>query len=178
MAGPPWLRAASSLRQVDIPTGTFSTFAAFPNIPNPAFPGVGGPFEEAVPTGIVSFNDQLLVTLFRGFPFAPGTSTVEQIDPLTGSDTAFITGLRTAIGVLPITEGEDADYLVLQHTSGAVLLPPFSGPGLLLRFETPASPPTVVTNCLTRPTSMTLDKKTGTLYVSELAGAIRSIPIS
>ena len=167
----------NSLRQVDIPTGTFSTLAAFPNIPNPAFPGVGGPFEEAVPTGIVSFNDQLLVTLFRGFPFAPGTSTVEQIDPLTGSDTAFITGLRTAIGVLPITEDGDTDYLVLQHTSGAVLLPPFSGPGLLLRFETPAGPPTVVTNCLTRPTSMTLDKKTGTLYVSELAGAVRSIPI-
>ena len=38
-------------------------------------------------------------------------------------------------------------------------------------------PPTVVANCLTRPTSMTLDKKTGTLYVSELAGAVRSILI-
>ena len=117
------------------------------------------------------------MTLLTGFPFLPGLSTVQQIDPL-GSSTAFISGLRTAIGVLPIAADNDTDYLVLQHNSGPVILPPWSGPGLLLRFDTPAGPPAVVASCLTRPTSMTLDKKAGTLYVSELGGRIVAIPFT
>ena len=108
------------------------------------------------------------------FPFLPGVSTVEQVDPVTGSDAPFITGLRTAIGVLPL----ETDFLVLQHNSGPVLLPPWSGPGLVLRFDTPAGPPTVVANRLTRPTTMTLDREADALYVSELGGRIVSIPIA
>lgn len=164
--------------QINLLTSSFSMLAIFPDIPNPVFPAFGGPFLQPVPTGIASSNNQLLVTLFRGFPFPPGTSTVEQINPLTGGDTPFIIGLRTAIGVLPMSEDADANYLVLQHTSGAIILPPFSGPGLLLRFVTPGGPPTVLASCLTRPTSMTLNKKTNTLYVSELAGRIVAIPVA
>jgi hypothetical protein len=37
----------------------------------------------------------------------------------------------------------------------------------------PAEPPF----CLTQPTSMTLDEKTGTLYVTELNGRLVAIPI-
>lgn len=162
--------------QVDLLTGSFSTLVAFPNIPNPLFPTLGGPFLQPVPTGIASSGDHLLVTLFRGFPFPPGTSTVEQVDPLTGSHTAFITGLKTAIDVLPITEEDgDIDHLVLQHAS---IGPFFGGPGLVLRFATPAGPPIVIANCLTRPTSMKFDKKTGTLYVTELGGRIVAIPVT
>jgi hypothetical protein len=95
---------------------------------------------------------------------------VEQINPQTGNDIVFIPGLRTAIGVLPVSNRGHTEYLVLQHTSGNVILPPFSGPGLLLRFATPDGQPTVLANCLTRPTSMTLNRKTNTLYVSELSG--------
>jgi len=161
--------------KIDLLTGSVSTLVTFPNIPNPLFGIVpaGGPTLDAVPTGIAFSDDHLLVTLFRGVPFPPGTSTVEQIDPLTGSDSPFITGLKTAIDVLPIVEDEDTDYLVLQHASVG---PFFASPGLVLRFETPAGPPTLVANCLTRPTSMTLDKKNGTLYVSELGGRILAIP--
>ncbi len=162
--------------QVDIATGTFSTLATFPRIANPLFnptpPSIGGPFVEAVPTGIAYSNGQLLVTLFRGFPFPPNISVVEQIDPLTGDHSPFITGLRTAIDVIPIKEGGETHYLVLQHTSGATIFPLFAGPGLVLRFDSPAGPPAVVTNCLTRPTSMTFDEKTGLLYVTELGGRI------
>jgi hypothetical protein len=103
---------------------------------------------------------------------------VEQINPQTGNDIVFIPGLRTAIGVLPVSNRGHTEYLVLQHTSGNVILPPFSGPGLLLRFATPDGQPTVLANCLTRPTSMTLNKKTNTLYVSELAGRIVAIPVA
>ena len=167
--------------QVDINSGAFSALATFPPIRNPLFGTIGGPFIQAVPTGIAYSDGQLLVTLFTGFPFPPGASVVEQIDPLTGDHAPFITGLKTAIDVLPITEGGDTDYLVLQHSSGPG--PFFSGPGLLLRFETPSAPPSVIANCLSRPTSMTLDEKTGTLYVTELTtmpsnGRIVAIPVA
>ena len=157
--------------QVDIPTGGFWVLTSFPNIANPLFnptpppPSLGGPFVEAVPTGIREFNGQLLVTLFRGFPFPPGTSVVEQIDPATGNHVPFITGLKAAIDVLPLTDdGETTDHLVLQHASGPVL----SGPGLLMRLQASGGPPIVITNCLNRPTSMTRDEKSGALFITEI----------
>ena len=169
--------------KVDVESGAFSILADFPLVPNPLAPGVGGPFSEAVPTGIAYSGGTLLVTLFRGVPFAPGTSVVvpvdprtgSYIDPLTGGHIPFITGLKTAIGVLPIRQQGDTDYLVLQHASAG---PFFGSPGLLLRFEATGEPPTVIADCLTRPTSMTLDEDTGTLYVTELAGRIVAIPVS
>jgi len=161
--------------QLDIATRTFSTLATFPNVGNPL--PIGAPTVEAVPTGIAYSDGRLLVTLFRGFPFPPGISVVEQIDPLTGAHAPFITGLKTALDVIPKREGSETHYLVLQHTSGVgpPFLPPFTRPGLVLHFDTPAGPPTVVTNCLTRPTSMALDEKTGLLYVTQFGGRIVQI---
>ncbi len=169
--------------KVDVNSGAFSILTDFPLVPNPLAPAVGGPFSEAVPTGIAYSGGQLLVTLFRGVPFAPGTSVVEpadpltgsHIDPLTGEHMAYITGLKTAIDVLPLRSRHDTDYLVLQHASAG---PFFGSPGLLLHFEATGAPPTVIADCLTRPTSMTLDEETGTLYVTELGGRIVAIPVS
>lgn len=152
--------------QVDVPTGSFSPLATFPTIPNPLFPAVGGPVVEAVPTGIEYANGELLVTLFRGVPFAPGTSAVVQIDPSTGAQSPFLSGLKTAIGVLAIKDGKEESYLVLQNSSGPA--PFFAGPGLLLQFDSPGSTPTVLADCLARPTAMLRDSKTGTLYIAEL----------
>ena len=163
--------------QVDINSGAFSVLAEFPPIPNPLSP-LGPPFIDAVPTGIDYADGQLLVTLFRGFPFPAGTSVVEQVDPVTGEHAPLITGLRTAIDVLALREGGDTDYLVLQHSApGGPPLPPFANPGRLLRFEEPGAAPTVIANCLTRPTSMVLDAKTGTLYVTEYGGRVVAIPV-
>ena len=166
--------------QVDIPTGGFQVLTSFPNIANPLFsatpppPSLGGPFVEAVPTGIRELNGQLLVTLFRGFPFPPGTSVVEQIDPATGNHVPIITGLKTATDVLPHTDdGETTDYFVLQHASGPVL----SGPGLLMRLQASGGPPILITNCLNRPTSMTRDERSGALFITEiLNGRVVVIP--
>ncbi len=152
--------------QVDIPTGSFSTLATFATIPNPLFPAVGGAVVEAVPTGIEYADGDLLVTLFRGVPFAPGTSTVVQIDPSTGVQSSFLSGLKTAIGVLGIKNGSEETYLVLQNSSGPA--PFFAGPGLVLQFDSPGGAPTVLANCLARPTAMLRDAKTGTLYITEL----------
>ena len=163
----------NTLRQVDIASGSFSTLASFAPIPN--FTPIGGPFIEAVPTGIRYAEGRLLVNLFRGVPFPPGVSQVVAVDPLTGGQTPFITGRKTAIDVLAIGDDEDIDYLVLQHASAGFF---FASPGQVLRFETPTDPPTVVNSCLTRPTSMTLDKKTNTLYVTEISGRVVAVPLA
>ena len=157
--------------QVDLPTRAFSPLVVFPDIPNPLFPTLGGPFVQAVPTGIAAFDNQLFVTLLRGAPFPTGVSTVERIDLTTGSDTPFITGLTTAIDILPIKRNGTPSYLVLQFSSAG---PFFQGPGLVLHFDKPVGPP--IANCLTAPTSMTLNKNTHTLYVSEDGGRIVAIP--
>lgn len=164
----------NSVWQVDLASGAFSTLVTFPNVPNTLFPGFGPPTSEAVPTGIAYSDGRLLVTLFTGFPFPPGASRVEQVDPSTGAITTLIGGRKTAIDVLPIREGSDTDHLVLQLASP--FGPFFPPPGLLLRFETPAAPPTTVASCLTRPTSMVLDEKTGTLYITELGPGPPPIP--
>ncbi len=160
---------------VNLLTESFSPLVAFPDIPNPLYPALGGPFLQAVPTGIAAFDDQLLVTLFRGAPFPTGVSTAEQIDPTTGGDTPLITGRTDAIGILPMKTRSATSYLVLQYASAG---PFFQGPGLVLRFDDPASPPMVIANCLTHPTSMTLNERTGKLYVTEEAGRVVAIPLA
>jgi hypothetical protein len=161
---------------VDIPTGHYSPLASFPAIPNPVAP-FGAPFLDAVPTGITYSGQRLLVALFRGFPFPPGTSTVDVIDPRTGSHAPFIAGLKTAIGVLPVKQGGDTRYLVLQHASGAPGPPAAGGPGVLTRVV-PGEAPETLANCLARPTSMTLDETTGALYVTELmTGRVLAIDV-
>jgi hypothetical protein len=163
---------------VDIPTGTHTSLVEFPPVANPLFgvPGLpGGPTVEAVPTGIAYVEQQLLVTLFRGLPFPPNTSTVMQVDPSTGAQASFISGLKTAIGVIQTKDLADTDHLVLQHSSGAG--PFFSGPGVVLRFESPGSAPSVLANCLIRPSSMVFDEKTGTLYVTEIGGRVVALSI-
>ena len=159
----------NTVRKVNIQSGAFSTLVTFPNLTNPLFPGLGGPTSEPVPTGIAYSNGKLLVTLFSGFPFPPGASRVRQVDPSTGADADFITGRKTAIDVIPLEFGNDTDYLVLQHASP--FGPFFPPPGLVLRFETPTSAPTTVAACLIRPTSMVLDEKADTLYITELGPA-------
>jgi hypothetical protein len=165
--------------KTDIHTGAFAPLATFPAIPNPTT--VGGPTIEAVPTGIREFEGRLFVTLFRGFPFAPGTSVIEQIDPRSGAHAPVLTGLRTAVDLLLVdndqderrhddTRGSSSDdeerpsLMVLQHTSGP-LLPPFSGPGSLTRFD--AGNATVLANCLGLPTAMVRDERSGSIYITE-----------
>ena len=164
----------NAVRKIDIPTGTFSTLVTFPPVPNPLFPMVGPPNSEAVPTGIRYEDGRLLVTRFSGVPFAPGLSTVEQVNPITGATSTLIGGRKTAIDVIQLDANGGTDYLVLQHASPTG--PFFPPPGLLLLFDTPASAPTTVSNCFIRPTSMVLDEKAGTIYVTELGASMQPFP--
>lgn len=146
-------------------SGTFEPLATFAPIANPLFPTVGPPTMDAVPTGISEFDGQLLVTLFRGVPFAPGTSVVEQIDPDTGAHAPVVTGLKTAVDVLPTSEdGEKPSLFLLQHSSGPG--PFFGGPGTLTHID--ASGRTTLASCLARPSSMVRDDRSGAFYVTEV----------
>jgi hypothetical protein len=121
-----------------------------------------------VPTGIAYSSGALLVALFSGGPFLPGLSRIKAVDPVSGDQVDFMTGLRTAIDVRPIRHGSDVDYLVLENNFAPA--PPFPPTGAAIKFfETPDGPGTPVGDCaLDRPTSISLDKKSGVLYVTEL----------
>lgn len=151
--------------------GAPSEFVSFPNVPNPMFPNVGGPFIQAVPTGIVASRGQLLVSLFRGAPFATGVSSVEQLDPRSGRHATLIQGLTTAIDTLPLP---GRSQMVLEMSASG---PFFSGPGTVLRFDGPGAPAVTVASCLVRPTSMTLDPSSQSLLVTEQTGNLVRVPL-
>ena len=158
--------------KVDALDGAQTEFVNFPSVPNPMFPGVGGPFIQAVPTGIAVSRGKLLLSRFTGAPFATGVSSVEQIDPVTGADTRLISTLTTAIGTIPLHEAHQP-LLVLEMAAHG---PFFSGPGTVLKFNDPAGTPTTVASCLVGPTSMTYDRSTHTLYVTEEEGGLVGVP--
>lgn len=88
---------------------------------------------------------------------------------------AKIPGRKTAIDVLAMAEHGQTSYLVLQHASAG---PFFGSPGQVLKFDSPTGAPGVLAACLPRPTSMTLDRKRGILYVSEFGGRIVKITVA
>lgn len=164
--------------KVDVATGAFAELASFERIQN--LPGAAGPPSvEPVPTGISFARGQLLVALFSGAPFLPGVSRIKAVDPVTGDQRDFIAGLRTAIDILPVQKGRDIDYLVLENNFAPVPGFPPTGAAIKL-FETPDSTPTVLSgSCLLdRPTSMSLDEKSSTIYVTELLrGTVVRVPV-
>ena len=153
----------NAIWRVDPATGEFDVVTTFPQIVNPMFP-FGPPTIDAVPTGIRVHGGQLLVTLLTGFPFAENASTIEQVDPETGAHRLVLGQLTTGIDVLAAGHRR-TEYLVLQHSSGAV----FSGPGQLIHIDADGVR-TTIADCLDRPASMLQDKKTGAVYVTEITG--------
>lgn len=155
-------------------TGAASEFASYPDIPNPLFGRVGGPVIQAVPTGINTVGRQLLVSLFRGAPFATGVSTVETLDPFTGVHSPLITGLTTGIDTA-VERYRGRDNLLVLEMAGSG--PFFAGPGTLLRFPNFGGTPETVADCLVSPTSMSLDRWTGTMYVTQQDGNVVRVPL-
>jgi hypothetical protein len=154
--------------QVNVTSGATSVLTVFPPIANPL--PFGPPFVEAVPTNIRESGNQLLVTLLRGFPFPANTAEVRMVNPLSGANSPFITGLTSAVDVLPYNGG----FLTLEISTNLLA----NQPGRLQYWSSPAGTPTVISNCLIGPSSMVYDKKTATLYVTEIfTGRIIQIPL-
>ena len=163
----------NALLKVDIESGATSILTNFPSIPNPLFPGLGGPFIESVPTSIREFDNRFLVTLLRGFPFLPGNAAVMKVRPFTGGQQQFIGGLTSAIDVLPVRTWGRTHFLTLEISTNLLV----GDPGRLQRFSSPAGPGTVISKCLIGPSAMVRDSRKGVLYVTEIfTGRIIKIP--
>jgi len=153
--------SSNNLRVVDLPSGTFHTLTAFAPLVNTR--GFGPPVSEAVPNSIRRFGDSLLVTLLAGFPFSPGGAQVVLVDPATGNQTPFVTGLTSAIDVMPIKSKANTALLTLEFSTD--MLVPL--PGRLSLYSSPSAVPSVVSSCLNTPTSMAQDKD-GQVYIVEI----------
>jgi hypothetical protein len=168
----------NKLYKVDLRSGAYADLAIFDRIPN--LPGAAGPPSvEAVPTGLAYADGAVLVSLLSGGPFLPGVSRVKAVDPVTGAQADFLTGLRTSIDILPVREGRNTDYLALENNFAPA--PPFPPTGAAIkRFEVPGATSVAVNGCqLDRPTSMSLDPKSGTMYVTELLrGTVVKVPLN
>ncbi len=169
--------------KVNLDTGSYAELAVFGRIANTnTIPPIGPPSVEAVPTGLAYSDGQVLVSLLSGGPFIPGLSRVKTVDPVTGTQADFLTGLRTSIQSLPIGAGDDDDdteYLTLQNNFAPA--PPWPPSGASVRrFEEAGSSSVEVNRCmLYRPTSMSIDPKTGVLYATELLkGTVVKVPLN
>lgn len=155
----------NSVVKVNINTGRTQTLTTFAPLPNPRFPQMGGPVTDAVPTSIRLFGDQLLVTLFGGFPFAPGASQIRSVDPTTGISQPFITNLTSAMDVLPVRDANGtARFFVLELSTDLTA----NAPGRLRRFDSPTATPAIVAPVLIGPSSMAVDPNSADIFVSEI----------
>ncbi len=131
-----------------------------------------------MPTGLAYSDGTVLVSLLSGGPFLPGLSRIKAVDPVTGAQADFLTGLRTSIDILPVRDGGDTDYLALENNFAPA--PPFPPTGASIkRFEVPGGTGVAVHGCtMYRPTSMSLDTRSGTMYVTELLqGTVVKVPL-
>lgn len=157
-----WIADAGSnrIRSAPVASGKLVSTTVFGELPNPLFPGAGRPTVEVVSNRVRhGAGGDLLVTLFTGNPFVPGRSEVHSYNSADGTSQALITGLSCAMDV----QVDGSTYYVLEHSSNLL----GGEHGRILRFTSPAGPPTVLADDLEGPTSMLLDPATGSIFVTE-----------
>jgi hypothetical protein len=161
----------NSIHAIDLATRAVSTLTTFAPLPNTR--GMGPPVVEAVPDSIRAFGDKLLVSFLTGFPFPLGGAQVRLVDPATGANTPFITGLNSAIDAVALPGG---GFLTLEHTSD-MLAGAAAGPsGRLQWFATPDAKPVVIAEALRNPTHVQFDERTAEIYITEIfAGRILKV---
>ena len=150
------------LYRVSVTTGTHETFATFAARPNPT--QMGPPFIEAVPDSIRLVGNNLLISFLTGFPFVTGFAEVRSVNLDTRAQTVFISGLTTALDVLPFNgTGDNDSYLVLEFSTSFLT----GQPGRLKLFTSRTESPRILVNNLITPTSLVRDAQTGSIFVTE-----------
>ena len=150
------------LYRVSVTTGVHETFVTFAPRPNPT--PMGPPMIEAVPDSIRLVDNNLLVSFLTGFPFVTDFAEVRSINIATRAQTVFISGLTTALDVLPFngTSAEDS-YLVLEYSTSFLT----GQPGRLKLFTSRTESPRILVNNLITPTAVARDAQTGSIFVTE-----------
>ena len=151
--------------EVDSDTGARRTLVVFGPKPNPLFPTLGPPFIDVVPDGVRLIGKSLLVPLLSGFPFAPATTEIRKIRLVNGANEPFISGLSSAIDVLPVEDefGQNR-FFVLEFSTNMLA----GAPGRLSLYDQPSGVPVVLVSNLVSPTSISRDETTGDLFVTEI----------
>jgi hypothetical protein len=147
------------------PGGPPTRFASFSNVPNTLFPTLGGPTSEAVPASLRVAGDDFVVSLLSGFPFGPGAASVLRIKRSTGAVETVVSGLQTAVDVLPLI-GTGDQFYVVEYSSNFLA----GGPGRVLRVDATRGTKLVMADGLRTPTHLAVDTRTGDLFVTENVG--------
>jgi hypothetical protein len=155
----------NSIIEVDLTTGDSTTVFRFARRPNPL--PFGAPFIDAVPDSIRVYGKLLLVPTLLGFPFPPGASQVRAINRTNFSERAFISGLTSAIDILPAIGAAGQEQFFVLEFSTNMLAP--GTPGRLSRFDAPGGSPVVLAGNLITPTSLAQNPVTGDLFITQLA---------
>lgn len=158
--------SANCIRTIDLTTRATSTLVTFAPLPNTR--GIGPPVVEAVPDSVRVFGNQLLVTFLTGFAFPIGGAQVRLVDPNTGANTPFITGLTSAIDVVPLPG--NAGFLTLEYSADMLAGPASQPTGRLQWFAAQNAAPVVLTNTLNTPTRLEFDELTNTVFITEIFG--------
>ncbi|HSE38816.1 MAG TPA: hypothetical protein VLG74_16060, partial [Blastocatellia bacterium] len=107
----------------------------------------------------------LLVPFLTGFPFAPGNAEIRKIRLVNRANEPFITGLTSAIDVLPVAnESGQNRFFVLEFSTNQLA----GAPGRLSRYDQPDGAPVVLVSNLVSPTNIVRDDITGDLFVTEI----------
>ena len=156
---------ANVVLRYDQTLGVLSVLTAFPDLPNPT--PIGPPFVNTVPTGIVSADGRLYVSILTGFPFAEGLARVYAVE-MDGTFAVHHGGL-TALDDLA-RDPRDGALTVLQHaTFGFAPPPPGWRPetGRAIRLDDGAT----LASAFSFASGLAYDAA-GTLYVATLGGAL------
>ena len=151
------------LREVDADTGDSRVLARFSPVRN-TLP-FGPPFSDYVPDNVKPFGDNLLVTNLVGFPFPAGASEVRGVNQVNGAQSSVLTGLTSAIDVIPIVgQGGQVQFYTLEFSTNFLA----NAPGQLRFFSSATASGVVVAGGLISPTSMARDEATGAIYITEI----------
>jgi len=161
------------VHKVEIATGVNQTLVSFPRTPNPG--SFGPPLIENVPTSIRWSGGKLVVTVLSGFPFIAGLSQVQEIDPNTGAASVIITGLASAVDLVPVLEDDaTVGYIVVEYSLAHLA----GGPGRVRMFDATGTSIAIIAEGLRTPSCVAYDKKTGTVFVGEIStGALKSFAL-
>lgn len=134
-------------------TGAVSVVTVFRPLPNPA-PGPNlPPVLSAVPTGLALLPDgAIAVSLLPGYPFPAGASKVVRVDPATGAQSDYATGLSMTTD---LRAGPDGNLYATQLGQFGER-GPVPGTGSVVRIRPGGAKETVLAG-LDTPTSIAFD---------------------
>ena len=126
------------------------------------------PFVDPVPNNVRLFGDRLFVPLLTGAPFIPGFSEIRAIDLEGEMESPFISGLSSAIDIVPVTNDSNTSFYTLEFSTNLQV----GEPGRIQRFDSLDGSLSVIADNLTSPTSLAVHPEGGLLVTEIFTGRV------